>query len=266
MPHLPTIQLQAVATLAARRAAEHVLANLHRRGETNSLTRNDVKHVLDVEAQTIAEAVIRKAFPTHDLLGEEDSEATESTSDYRWIIDPIDGTVNFFHGLPMWCTSIAVEYRGKALAGCVYAPEMGKCYEATADGPALCNGRVIGVSRTECLDRSIIGTGADKWDLNEYAFRYMKAVAEVAQRPRILGAAALDICLVAEGLTDAFFESGLFLWDIAAGALILQRAGGTAEILKLRPGGRLAFMGTNTRLRSAFRAKILPMLESETPA
>lgn len=263
MPLTPA-HLQAICTHAARRAAEHVLANLHRRNETLSHSRSDVKHVLDVEAQQAAEAAIRAIFPEHAILGEEDAAHASAPPDaYEWVIDPIDGTVNFFHGMPMWCTSVAVRRGGKTLAGCVYSPEMHRLYEASCETPALCNGRPICVSQTASTDRALIGTGADKWDLSAYAFRYMRAVAEIAQRPRILGAAALDICLVAEGATDAFFESGLYIWDVAAGSLILERAGGLCEILKTRPDGRLAFLGSNTLLHAAVKAKIAPMLDAE---
>ncbi len=261
---LSPAHLQAVCVHAARRAAEHVLANLHRRHETIAQSRNDIKHVLDVEAQQAAESAIRAIFPRHAMLGEEDSRRQPAGPDaYEWVIDPIDGTVNFFHGLPMWCASVAVRRGGKTLAGCVYAPEMHRLYEASLETPALCNGHPVSVSQTAAADRALIGTGADKWDLGAHAFRYMRAIAEIAQRPRILGAAALDICLVAEGATDAFFESGLYIWDIAAGALILQRAGGLGETLKTRPDGRLAFLGSNSHLHSAIKAKIQPMLAAE---
>ncbi len=260
--HPTAVQLQAVASLAARRAGEHVLANLHRRGDVNSLLRTDVKHKLDVEAQEAATAVILAAFPDHAILGEETCDAPLPESDHVWIIDPIDGTINFFHGLPWWCCSVAVRLRGQTVAGAVCLPEMGQLYEATCDGPALCNGAPIGVSATDRLDLAMLATGADKWDLGEHAFRFMRKISEIAQRPRILGAAAVDMCLVAAGRLDGYFESGIYVWDMAAASLIVERAGGRCSTLKAYPRHRLSFLATNAALHDACRAALLPLLET----
>jgi len=255
------LQLQAVTTLAARRAGEHVMANLHRRGDFNSNLRTDVKHKLDIEAQEIAEAVIKEIFPDHDILGEESCDQPQENSDWLWIIDPIDGTINFFHGLPWWCCSVAIRHRGETLAGSVFIPEMELMYEAACDSPALCNGKVIKVSETKEISLSMLATGADKWDLDGRAFRFMRKVAEMAQRPRILGAAAVDMCMVASGRIDGYFESGIYTWDMAAGALIVERAGGRTDILKQYPNHRMAFLATNGHLHQICRNELLPMLE-----
>ncbi|MDD3545356.1 MAG: hypothetical protein PHG96_08375, partial [Kiritimatiellae bacterium] len=170
-------ELQAVATLAARRAGDHVMANRHRRSDVNSILRTDVKHKLDVEAQETATAVILSAFPGHAILGEETSEQPLAESDYVWIVDPIDGTINFFHGLPWWCCSVAVRFKGEAAAGSVFIPEMLQMYEATSESPALCNGEIIRVSDTDRLDLSMLATGADKWDLGEHSFRFMRKIS-----------------------------------------------------------------------------------------
>lgn len=257
---IPIVQLQATATLAARRAGEHVLANLHRRGDVNSILRTDVKHKLDVEAQETATAVVQAAFPDHAILGEETCDAPLPPSDYVWIIDPIDGTINFFHGLPWWCCSVAVRFQGKTLAGAVFIPELKQTYEATCDGPALCNGQPIHVSQTDRIELSMLATGADKWDLGEHAFKFMRKISEIAQRPRILGAAAVDMCMVAAGKLDGYFESGIYIWDMAAASLIVERAGGQCEILKAYPKYRMAVLATNGRLRQPCRDALLPLL------
>ncbi|HRR33569.1 MAG TPA: inositol monophosphatase family protein [Kiritimatiellia bacterium] len=257
---ITTTELQALASLAARRAGEHVLANLHRRGDVHSILRADVKHKLDVEAQENATAVILAAFPNHAILGEETCDAPLPESDYVWIIDPIDGTINFFHGLPWWCCSVAVRHQGKAIAGAVFLPEMHQLYEATCDGPALCNGVPIHVSNTDRLDLAMLATGADKWDLGEHAFKFMRRVAEIAQRPRILGAAAVDMCMVAAGRLDGYFESGIYVWDMAAASLIVERAGGCCEILKSYPKHRISFLATNGHLHAGCREALLPLL------
>ncbi|MFO7937503.1 MAG: inositol monophosphatase family protein [Kiritimatiellia bacterium] len=257
---LPPQQMLSVATLAARRAGEHVMNNLHRRDDFDSNLRSDVKHKLDVEAQDTAEAVIKDIFPAHAILGEETCDQPLDKSDWLWIIDPIDGTINFFHGLPWWCCSIALRFKGQTIAGSVYIPEMDMIFEATCDGPALCNGRPVHVSGTQDLSLSVLATGADKWDLDKRAFRFMKKVSEMAQRPRILGAAALDMCMVASGRIDGYFESGIYTWDMAAGALIVEQAGGRTDILRQYPAHRMAFLATNGHLHDQCRVQLQPML------
>ncbi len=252
--------LQAVATLAARRAGDHVMANRHRRSDVKSILRSDVKHKLDVEAQEAASDVILSAFPEHAILGEETSESPLAESDYIWIVDPIDGTINFFHGLPWWCCSVAVRHKGKVMAGSVFIPEMRQMYEATCDSPAFCNGKTLRVSATDRLELAMLATGADKWDLGEHSFRFLRKVSEMAQRPRILGAAAVDMCMVASGKLDGYFESGIYVWDMAASSLIVERAGGTCEVLKAYPNHRMSVLATNGTLHAACRAELLPML------
>lgn len=252
--------LLAIATLAARRAGDHVLANLGRRDEADSLTRNDVKHRLDVEAQQVATAAILDACPDYPILGEETCDASLPAAPLRWVIDPIDGTVNFFHGSPWWCCSVAAQVDGRSVAGAVFAPELGWLFEATADGPALCNGKPLQVSDIDRTDLALIHTGADKADLGEHSFRFMRTIAASAQRPRITGAAAIDICLVAAGKADAYFEPGIFIWDMAAAGLIVGRAGGTCEILRAYDGYRMAVLASNGHLHAPLRDTLQPML------
>ncbi|MBR4171981.1 MAG: inositol monophosphatase [Kiritimatiellae bacterium] len=259
---IPSVQLLAVASFAARRAGQYVVANLSRRDDVNKASREDVKHKLDVESQRIIEEIIRTSYPDHAILGEESADRPEVESDYRWIVDPIDGTVNFFHGFPWWNCSVAVWYRGRAVAGAVFAPELGKLYEATADGPALCNGVPIHVSDTENPELAMFATGADKHDLGGLSFRGIRRIAETSQRARLLGSAALDICHVAEGRLDGYFESGIYLWDMAAASLILERAGGTCSILKDygTPKYHIAFLATNGKLHDTYTQALLPLL------
>jgi len=254
--------LLAIASRAARAAGAHVLANLHRRMETDSLTRNDVKHRLDVEAQEAATAAILAECPDYPILGEETCGAALPESSVRWVIDPIDGTVNFFHGSPWWCCSVAAQADGRSVAGAVFAPEFGWLFEAAADGPARCNDRILRVSEIADPSLSLIHTGADKSDLGEHSFRFMRAVAALAQRARITGAAALDMCLVASGKAEAYFESGVFVWDIAAAGLIVERAGGAFVILRRFEGHRMAVLASNGRVHAPVREKLLPMLQT----
>jgi myo-inositol-1(or 4)-monophosphatase len=257
---LTSTQLQAVATLAARRAGEHVLANLNRRADANSVQRSDIKHKLDVEAQEVATAVIHAAFPDHVIFGEESETPCPPETGYVWIIDPIDGTVNFFHGSHWWCCSVAVRYNGKSLAAAVFIPQLNQMFEATHDGQATCNGTPIHVSDQERPELALMATGMGKWQNKETPLKIFQAITELVQRPRMMGAAAADICMVAAGRVDAFFESGIYLWDIAAAGLIVERAGGTCEILAQYPNGRLAFLATNSRLHTPCKAVIAPLV------
>ncbi len=260
---LPTPSaLLTIASLAARRAGEHVLANLGRRDEADSLTRTDVKHRLDVEAQEAATAAILAACPDYPILGEETCDKPLPDAPVRWVIDPIDGTVNFFHGSPWWCCSVAAQIGGRSVAGAVFVPELGWLFEATSDGPALRNGVRLHVSDIADPQMALIHTGADKSDLGEHSFRFMRAVAAMAQRARITGAAALDMCLVAAGKAEAYFEPGIFIWDVAAAGLIVERAGGTCEILRHFEGYRLAVLASNGRIHAPVREKLLPMLSA----
>ena len=255
---IPSIQLQAVAELAARRAGEHVLANLDRRGDVNRADRRDVKHKLDVEAQVIATDVVAVAYPGHAILGEETCDAPLAGSDYLWVIDPIDGTINFFHGLPWWCCSVGVRYHGKAVAGAVFAPELGRMFTATADGPALCNGKPIHVSEIGDLNLASFATGAGGFNKGEFETAFAECIGRLCQRIRVNGAAALDQCMVACGASEGYFEPGIYHWDMAAGSLIVERAGGRCSILREYGGWKLSFLATNAKVHNTFRDALLP--------
>ena len=262
---IPPSLLQAVAVQAARRASQHALANRDRRLDANSVARNDVKLKLDEECQHIAIATVLDAFPDHSVLAEEETgePATSAAAEYQWIIDPIDGTVNFFHGNPQWCCSVAVRRGDETLAGAVAAPETGCLYEASLGGQALCNGEPIHVSDVSEPSESLVCTGADKSESPEKRpFRFFHAIAERVQRPRVFGAAALDVCAVACGAADAYFEPGIFLWDIAAGDLILRMAGGRGSVLRSFGGHKIAYLASNGRLHGFFESLLLPLLDA----
>ncbi len=264
------VALLETAVAAARAAGEHAAANRHRRTESILLERHDVKLVLDVECQARAEACIRARYPQHDILGEEDGSnrpdapalketalCPQSRGRILWVIDPIDGTVNFSHGMREWCCSVAVVRDDVILAGCVYAPEMGELYTAYQGGPAACNGTPIGVSAVADLGRSVVTTGLDKKRHPDGPpAPFFHAILAQVQRARVMGAAAYDMCRVAAGRADAYFESGIYLWDIAAAALIVNAAGGRTELLAHLPGGRLEFLASNGRIHDALRAVV----------
>ncbi len=262
------------AIAAARKAGDHALANLDRRREADAVTHHDVKLRLDVECQAIATAVVREAFPDHAILGEEDDHASVTapsgkegvlwpmrSDEFLWVIDPIDGTVNFSHGLPRWCCSIGVLQGGRPVAGVVYAPALGLLYTATSETGAACNGEPLHVSDTGVLKESIVMTGVDRHhNTSVPPLAVFNAIANTAQRPRIMGVAALDMCSVAAGQADGYMETGIFLWDVAAAGLIVQQAGGQVEILQRENGFRLQCIATNGPIHEELKGAVLKAL------
>ena len=238
------------AVSAVRAAGNHAAANLDRRNQVVQCTNHDIKLQLDLECQEKAVETILSRFPDHAILAEENipSHATRDTQHVpTWIIDPIDGTVNFFHGVHFWCSSVAVRAGDDVIAGAVFAPELDELYTATVDGPAQCNGAEIAVSQTAKVAEAMVLTGMDRTGVTGLpSFSLFEKIADNAQKARIMGSAAVDICLVACGRADAYFEAGIYAWDMAAAGLVVERAGGRTE--HLRPANsenRLTWLATN---------------------
>ncbi|MCF7849048.1 MAG: inositol monophosphatase [Kiritimatiellales bacterium] len=255
----PTLtDLLDTAVLAAQTTGRHALLNKERRTEVNEALAHDVKLALDVECQAILEDVILGKFPGHAILGEEGIVKNDPDG-YEWIIDPIDGTVNFAHGFHYWCVSVAVRHHGKILAGCVYAPELDELYTAHMESGALKNGKPIQVTAISDVKRATVYSGLTK-DIHtseDLAFKYFHALALNTFKVRILGSAALDICNVACGNAEAYFEPGIFLWDVAAASLIAEKAGATTTI-HLRPeeAHGVRVLCTNGKIHGALDAII----------
>jgi myo-inositol-1(or 4)-monophosphatase len=235
MKDISLTHLLDTAICAAQAAGNHALANKDRRRESSETFAHDVKLVLDIECQKVAEEVIASEFPEHNILGEEDVRQNKD-EDYEWIIDPIDGTVNYTAGFPYWCVSIAVRHHTKVLAGCVFAPEFNDYYTAHIEEPAKLNGEPIHASDTQFLEESLIFTGISKHmrSTNEPQFEMFKMLVLNTRKVRIDGSAALDICHVAAGSGDGFFETGIYLWDYAAAGLIAEQAGAAISIYPRR--------------------------------
>ena len=209
---------------AARAAGTHALKNIHRREEVLETFDHDIKLVMDRECQTIAEQVVHSYFPDHAILGEEGT--IETPHDFEWIIDPIDGTANYTRGLPTWCCSVAVRHNGDILAGCIYVPVVDECFSATADGTARLNGEPIRVSDVTTLGKATFFGGLTK-DIDPRAVELFSDLAPRVSKIRMIGCAAVDICNVACGRSDAYYEPGIYIWDIAAAGLIAKQAGAT---------------------------------------
>src|SRR5215831_18972731 len=169
---------------------------------------------------------IRKMWPRHDLMAEEGSRI-ETGSDFRWYIDPLDGTTNFAHGYPVFCVSLALEYKGERIAGVLYDPCRDEMFAAEKGGGARLNGRPIHVSKVTRLAESLVGTGfpSHKRHKNPNIHFYHQITLR-SHGVRRAGSAALDLCYVASGRLDGFWEFNLNPWDTAAGVLIVEEAGG----------------------------------------
>src|SRR5258708_40255691 len=172
---------------------------------------------------------IRKQWPDHDLIGEEGSRR-ETGSDFRWYIDPLDGTTNFAHGYPVFCVPMALEYKGERIAGVVYDPSRDEMFSAERDGGSFLNGQPIHVSSIAKLKESLVATGfpSHKRHKNPNIHFYHQITLR-SHGVRRAGPAALDLCYLACGRYDAYWEINLNSWDTAAGCLLLQEDGGTVN-------------------------------------
>ena len=187
----------------------------------------DIVTDLDRAAEDQIVSIITSRFPEHGILTEESSEKLKE-SVYRWIIDPLDGTTNFAHGFPVFCVSIALEKDGVVVLGVVYDPTRDELFRAEKSDGAYLNDVEIRVSGVETLDTSLLATGFpyDIRTSRENNLDHFSRFAVKAQAIRRAGSAALDLCYVASGRFDGFWELKLHPWDIAAGTLIIAEAGG----------------------------------------
>jgi myo-inositol-1(or 4)-monophosphatase len=181
----------------------------------------------DVKAENYITGQIAKVWPEHSVLAEEGSDRNRN-SGYRWVIDPLDGTVNFAHGFPMYCVSIAVEYNSKPIVGAVYDPERDEMFSAGKGLGAKLNGRKIKVSSESKLQRAMLATGFayDVASARRNNIGYFSRMVKAAQAVRRPGSAAIDLCWLACGRLDGFWELRLHPWDTAAARLVVTEAGG----------------------------------------
>jgi myo-inositol-1(or 4)-monophosphatase len=200
------------------------------KGRINPVTEYDLK------AERYITTRITKRYPEHDILAEE-SGAGARRSPLRWVVDPLDGTVNYAHGFPIYCVSIALEYEGEIIVGVVYDPERDELFHAGLGLGAFLNGRRIKVSTEKVLQRALLATGfaynigtAKRTNLGLFA-----RMAKKAQGLRRPGSAAIDLCWLACGRIDGFWEFYLHPWDTAAAKLIVEEAGGKVTRLNGKP-------------------------------
>lgn len=186
----------------------------------------DLVTIADRKSEILIRERIAQRWPSHSILGEEQGLA-DTGSDYRWYVDPLDGTTNFAHGYPVFCVSLALEYKGQRIAGVIFDPTRNELFSAGLGSGAFLNGERISVSRVANLTECLVATGfpSHKRHKNPNIFFYHQITLRT-HGVRRAGSAALDLCNVACGRFDGFWEFNLNPWDTAAGVLLVEEAGG----------------------------------------
>ena len=196
--------------------------------EVRSKNLNDFVTQVDRAAEQAIIEIVHRAHPEHAILAEESGDTRGTSAEYRWVIDPLDGTTNFIHGFPQYAVSIAVQHRSATAHAVVYDPGKNELFTASKGRGAFVNDRRMRVSKCIKLKDALVGTGFPFKELGRID-QYMKQLRTLmggCAGVRRAGAAALDLAYVAAGRLDAFWEMGLSPWDMAAGALMIQEAGG----------------------------------------
>ncbi len=221
--------LQNVAVMAARRGGAVLIRHLNKldKIKVEKKGHNDFVSDADRAAEAAVIEEIHKHYPEHAILAEESG--VSGDSDTVWIIDPLDGTTNFLHGFPQFCVSIGVQVKGRTEAAAVYDPMRQELFAASRGNGATLDDRKIRVSGRREMEHALIGTGFPFRQADADTGPYLAMLGKVVRNTagvRLPGAAALDLCYVAAGRLDGFWETGLKAWDLAAGALIIREAGG----------------------------------------
>jgi myo-inositol-1(or 4)-monophosphatase len=234
--NLKTAQLLAVD--AALSVGKLMRQQLHATKRANAVSQHDIKLELDVRSQQLIDRTLRARFPEVALLGEE-GVTGDPSADYRWVVDPIDGTVNFAYTIPHACVSIALQRRAtkrrpsvyedgyETVVGVVHDPFCNEMWTAVLGGPARLNGKIVKVSKRSRLEEAIVSIGfAKSKESLEATLPYFNKLVYRVRKVRMMGAAALALTYVATGRFDGYIERGIRIWDIAAGGLIVECAGG----------------------------------------
>jgi len=238
----------AAAVKAARAAGKIMHDNWHKPKRVNSAEAHDIKLELDVKCQALIEKLLATAFPEIPVLGEEGSTG-DTTAEYCWVIDPIDGTVNYFYGMPHAAVSIALQHRGKSVVGVIYDPFTDELWSTTKGQPTRLNGKIVRVSDRSKLGDCIIAMGFSKSRDNlKKSLPHLIRISKQAKKIRIMGSAALELAYVASGRLDAYVERTINLWDVAAGQLLVDNAGGEFYSLPA-PQGKMRMCADNGKLR-----------------
>ena len=196
----------------------------------NALEKHDIKLELDVQTQELITQRLLGTFPDHALYGEEGI-AGNPASDFQWIVDPIDGTVNYFYSIPHFCISIALREKKTLLVGVIYDPMRDEMWAVERGGEATLNGKPIHVSGRTELSEAVLSVGFSKTGTTINAgLPMLEKMVHRARKCRLMGSAALDMAYISCGRLDAYIEQGISLWDVAAGILLIEAAGGKVEM------------------------------------
>ena len=218
-----------IAIRAARKAGNHIAKSLENVDKIESIQKgtNDFVTNIDKEAESIVIDTIRASYPDHTIISEEAGLLTGRDDEVQWIIDPLDGTTNFIKGFPHFSVSIAVRLKGKTEVACVYDPMLNELFTAQRGSGAQLNSARIRVKQIKDMQGAVLATGFPfkQKQHSESYFKIMSALFVDCSDFRRTGSAALDLCYLAAGRVDGFFELGLKPWDIAAGELIAREAG-----------------------------------------
>jgi myo-inositol-1(or 4)-monophosphatase len=244
---------------AAREAGQLLRENFGRPLKVNVEEAHDIKLELDVRSQDLITQLLLKRFPDHAILGEEGSAANDST-EFEWVIDPIDGTVNYFYGIPHFCVSIALRHKGEIIVGVIYDPMRDELWHAERGGVAYLNDRAINVSTHGDISEAVVSVGMSKTMIEvEVGLSIFQDMLTRARKCRLMGSAALDLAYVATGRFDAYIERSVNWWDIAAGVLLVSCAGGALTISPSAvQDGKLSVVAWNGKIDRASLTKVYP--------
>jgi myo-inositol-1(or 4)-monophosphatase len=218
-----------VASAAARKAGELIRSEFGKPLEVAGMYAHDIKLDLDVKSQELITKILLESFPDHAIYGEEGIAGNQS-SDFQWIVDPIDGTVNFFYSIPHFCVSIALRHADEICVGVIYDPMRDELWAVEKGGPATLNGAPIHVSTRALIGDCVVSVGMSKSAaVITNATQLLEKFAKKARKCRLMGSAALDLAYVACGRLDAYIEQSVSLWDVAAGKILVESAGGRFE-------------------------------------
>lgn len=247
-PSIPHSVLLAVAERTAFAAGRLIRAGFGGEVVVNESSQHDIKIELDSQTQRLIEAMLWEAFPDHAILGEEGGEGTTGQR-YEWIVDPIDGTVNFSYGIPHFCVSIACRDEGRTVAGLVYDPMREEMFTAMKGQGAFLNGKKISASTRSEMGEMILSLGFSKsGETVKKCLELYQYYGPRSRKLRAMGAAALDLAYIASGRIDAYIEQGIKIWDVAAGNLILEEAGGRVVLTPLKEKHHFHIVASNGRL------------------
>lgn len=215
---------------AARAAGALLRQSFHRPLRVNAAEAHDIKLEIDVQTQDLITKLLLDQFPQHALYGEEGIVGDQS-SEHQWVVDPLDGTVNYYYGIPHFCVSIALRCKSEIIVGVIYDPIREELWTAQKGEVPLLNGNQLHVSDRADLKDSVISVGLSKTGATiEAGLPLLQQMIQRARKCRLLGSAALDMAYVACGRLDAYIERGISLWDVAAGWILVETAGGSVEM------------------------------------